>query len=66
MADWVTQGYDGTSTTGIGYTLYSPFTIADSTTITKLGWRVKSTGDKMKIAITDGTSWLTDTCLEVH
>ena len=55
---WTEFGYTGTSNSNLANTNYGKFTAASSGTVTKAGWKVKTVGDKCKIAITDGSSWL--------
>jgi len=58
---WTEFGYTGTSNSNLANTNYGKFTAASSGTVTKAGWKVKTVGDKCKIAITDGSSWLSST-----
>ena len=51
-------GYTGTSTNNTDYTGYSaPITFASDQVLNAYGVRWSDTGDKLKIGITDGTSW---------
>lgn len=51
-------GYTGSSTNNTDYTGYSSAIVFGSpTTVSVLGVRWKDTGDKLKIGLTDGTSW---------
>ena len=50
-------GYTGANTTAVDYTGYSEPISLSSVTVTGIGVRWKTVGAKLKIGITDGTSW---------